>query len=97
VAEVSKDVGILTAIADRMVQYRLPRAKEIKERVDRGEILTDSDIDFLEEVFRDAASIRPLLEKNPQYQEVAASAMALYNDITTKALANQEAKGHRAS
>jgi hypothetical protein len=97
VAEVSKDVGILTAIADRMVQYRLPRAKEIKERVDRGEILTDSDIDFLEDVFHDAAAIAPLLEKNPQYQEIAASAMALYNDITTKALANQEAKGHRSS
>ncbi|MFO8153080.1 hypothetical protein [Guyparkeria sp.] len=92
-AEISRDVGILTAIADRMAQFRLPRAKEIKERVDRGEVLTDSDIDFLEKVFRDAGAIAPLLEKNPEYQEIAASAMALYTEITTKALANQEARG----
>ena len=93
-AEISKDVGVLTAIAERMVEWRLPRAKEIKERVDRGEVLTDSDIEFLEQVFHDATAIGPLLERNPQYQEVAASAMTLYKDITTKALANQEAKGH---
>lgn len=96
-AEISKDVGVLTAIADRMVESRLPRAKEIKERVDRGAVLTDSDIDFLEQVFHDATAIGPLLEKNPQYQEIAAKAMALYTDITTKALANQEARGRHSS
>ncbi len=91
--ETSRDVGILTAIADRMVQFRLPRAKEIKERVDRGEVLTYSDIEFLEKVFRDAGAIAPLLETNPQYQEIAARSMALYTEITAKALANQEARG----
>jgi hypothetical protein len=93
VTEISKDIGVLTAIADRMVNRRLPIAREIKERVDRGEVLMDTDIQFLEEVFHDARAIAPLLEHNPQYQEVAAKAMALYTDITTKALANQEAKG----
>ena len=92
--ETSRDVGILTAIAERMAQFRLPRARELKERVDRGEVLTDSDIQFLEKVFRDAGAIAPLLEKNPEYQGIAASAMTLYTEITTKALANQEAKGH---
>lgn len=91
--DLSKDIGILTAIADRMVQFRLPRAKEIKVRIDRGEVLTDSDMAFLERVVHDAGSIAPLVEKNPQYQEIAASALALYTDIKTKALANQEAKG----
>lgn len=93
---ISKDIGVLTAIAERMVDRRLPRAREIKERVDRGEVLTDGDIGFLEEVFHDANAIVPLLKEYPQYQDIAVNALALYKDITVRALANQQAKGGQA-
>ncbi len=91
-AETPKDIGVLTAIAERMVQWRLPRAHELKERVDRGEVLTDSDIAFLQRVFRDAVAIAPLVERNPQYRPIAVNAMAIYGDITAKALENEKAK-----
>ncbi|TVP88255.1 MAG: hypothetical protein EA347_06290 [Thioalkalivibrio sp.] len=94
-AEISKDIGVLTAIAERMVQWRLPRAQKLKERVDQGEVLTDSDIAFLQRVFRDAVAIAPLVERNPQYRPLAVNAMAIYRDITAKALKNQEAKSTR--
>lgn len=96
-AEISKDVGALTAIGERLVNTRLPRALEIKERVDLGEVLTDYDIRFLEEVFNDAREIGPILSQNPQYQDIAARVISLYKEITTKALENQQREdGNRA-
>lgn len=96
-AEISKDVGALTAIGERLVNTRLPRALEIKERVDLGEVLTDYDISFLEEVFNDAREIGPILSQNPQYQDIAARVISLYKEITTKALENQQREdGNRA-
>lgn len=92
-AEISKDVGALTAIGERLVNTRLPRALEIKERVDSGEVLTDYDIRFLEEVFNDAREIGPILSQNPQYQDIAARVISLYKEITTKALENQQREG----
>lgn len=87
---ISKDVGALTAIGERLVKTRLPRALEIKGRVDLGEVLTDYDIGFLEEVFEDAKEIGPVLSKHPEYQDIAARVMTLYKEITTKALENQQ-------
>lgn len=87
---ISKDVGALTAIGERLVKTRLPRALEIKERVDLGEVLTDYDIGFLEEVFEDAREIGPILSQHPQYHDIAARVIALYKEITTKALENQQ-------
>ena len=39
--EVSKGLGVMAVIAKRMVDENLPRALAIKERVDRGEVLTE--------------------------------------------------------
>jgi type IV pilus assembly protein PilA len=52
-SETSKDLDTLMAIGERMVKISLPRALEIKERVDRGEVATDHDLWFLEEVLED--------------------------------------------
>ena len=51
----------------------------------------DFDIDFLEKVFEDCTSLKPLLDRHPQYQELAARMMNLYHAITTQALANEQA------
>lgn len=92
-SEISKSLGTITVIGERMVKIRLPRALEIKERVDSGEVLTDHDLRFLEEVFEDAHTITPLLAERPEYQDIAARMLALYKEITTKALENQERQG----
>ena len=87
----SKDEGVLTAIVERMQEQRYPRALELKEKVDRGETLEDFDIDFLERVFEDCTGLKPLLDRHPEYQELAARMMNLYHAITTQALANEQA------
>ena len=40
-SEISKDLDVLVVLAKRMAEERVPRALEIKERVDRGEVLSD--------------------------------------------------------
>ena len=85
----TKDAGVLAVIVERMEQQRLPRALDLKAKVDEGGVLDDLDIEFLEQVFADSNELKPLLARHPEYQDLAARMMALYRDITTKALANE--------
>ena len=86
----SKDQGIAAVIVERMEEQRLPRALDLKAKVDEGGLLDDMDIDFLEKVFADSDALKPLLARNPEYQELAGRMMALYHAITTKALENEQ-------
>ena len=90
-AEQSEDEGVILALFERFEKYRLPRALDIKERVDQGEKLTDVDIDFLKEVFEGAKHIKPYLDKHPEYESVVSQTVDLYHQITSKALNNEEA------
>jgi hypothetical protein len=88
-ANETTDTGVLAVIVKRMEEQRLPRALELKDKVDQGGVLDDSDIDFLERVFADCNELKPLLARNPEYQELAGKMMNLYLTITTKALENE--------
>lgn len=90
-SEPSKDAGIIQALVHRFESQRLPRALALKEKVDAGERLSDLDIAFLEDVFRDAQENRHLAEQHPQWQGLVAQALSLYEEITSKALANEQA------
>ena len=86
----SKDQGVITALLERFNTQRFPRAMSIKEKVDRGEVLSDADIEFLEEVFADANDIKRLVDRHPEIQGIAARAIGLYKEITDKALENEK-------
>jgi hypothetical protein len=88
----NKEAGMVQVLAERLEKQRLPRALSLKERVDQGESLGDSDIAFLEEVFRDAAQIRPYLDTHPEWQDLAGRLMHLYKEITDRALENEKQK-----
>jgi hypothetical protein len=90
-AKASKDSGVMQALIERFETQRLPRALEIKERVDRGELLSEADMTFLAQVFEDAQHIRGFIHKHPEWQSMAAAAIDLYKQITDKALANERA------
>ncbi|MGH8471409.1 MAG: hypothetical protein ACREVJ_02890 [Gammaproteobacteria bacterium] len=90
-SELSEDLGLITVLLERLETQRLPRALALKDKVDRGELLDDFDIGFLEEVFADTSNVRPLVARHPEYQKLAARMMDLYKQITDKALQNEKA------
>jgi hypothetical protein len=91
VSEISKETGIIAVLAKRLVDERLPKALALKERVDRGELLNELDLNFLEQVIEDANTVWPLAKNNPRVLEVAGRMMQLYREITDKGLANEQA------
>jgi hypothetical protein len=85
-----KDEGIMLVMLNRLNEVRLPRALAIKEQVDRGEPLGDSEIEFLDRVFEEAVANQSRWEKYPEMSEIISKMAGLYKEITEKALANEE-------
>ena len=88
--EKSEDAGMIAVLIQRFESERLPRALDLKEKVDRGETLNDNDIAFLEQVFEDANTLKPLLDRHDEYHKLVAQAINLYKEITEKGLANEK-------
>ena len=87
---VSKDQGVAISLAERLTKDTLPKAFEIKARLDRGERLEHWDIEFLKELFKHAEQVKPLVDRNPEFQEVYAQVVQLYKEITERALINEK-------
>jgi hypothetical protein len=84
------DTGLIVVLMERFEKQHLPRAQSLKEKVDRGELLDEFDVAFLEEVLTDAHEIKPILDRHPEYQDIAARAIHLYKQITDRAMQNEK-------
>ncbi len=88
----AEDHGVLAVIVERIEEQDLPRALDLKDKLDQGGVLDDMDIGFLERVFADADEFKPLLERHPEHQVLAARLMDLYHAIMVLALKNEAGK-----
>ena len=84
------DTGVIVALLERMRTQQLPRALDIKEKVDAGGSLDEFDLAFLDEVVRDTEDMKPMWDRHPELQEIASKMIHLYHEITAKGLANEE-------
>ena len=84
-----EETGIIVALLERMRTQRLPRALDLKAKVDAGGTLNSFDIQFLEEVFADANNLQSTWERHPELVEIVSKLIHLHHEITTRALANE--------
>ena len=87
-----KDAGIIQVLLERLNAERLPRALDLKKKVDSGERLDEPDMDFLKLVFEDVGGAQKLAEKHPEFQPLVAQLISLYGEITRKGLENEQKK-----
>jgi hypothetical protein len=87
-----RDRGTILALLNRFNKQRMPRAVALKEKVDAGELLNDSDLRIVREVQNESNQIRGLLERHPEYIELAAGAIEMWNEIREKDAENRKAK-----
>ena len=87
--DTSHDAGVIQALLERLNTQRLPRALELKDKVDAGEPLSEYDMRFLDEVFHDTQTIHPLVDRHPECQQLVARMVHLYKEILEKALENE--------
>jgi len=79
-SDISKDAGVIAVLAKRMVEERLPKALAMKARVDKGEVLNDLDLRFLEQIVEDAPKLKPLMDKDARVRDAAATMLGLYKE-----------------
>ena len=86
----SNDAGVIQALLERFEKFRLPMVLELKDKVDSGERLNEREIEYLEQVLKDAHANRALVDRHPEWQKVSAQVVSLYKQITEKALENEK-------
>ena len=91
----SADKGLIAVLMKRFEERRLPRALDIRKRVENGECLSEVDIAFLNKVLEDSREITRLAEKYPDYRKLYSQRAALFGEITQKALEYEEKSSQR--
>jgi len=86
----ARDAGIILALLKRFEAQRLPTLLALKEKVDNSGVLSDADIEFLSRVIDDASRTLPMTEGHPELHNFCTRVVHLYDQITARALENEE-------
>jgi len=86
----SDEDGVILALIERFEKQRLPRLLALREKVDRGELLSGEDIKFLDTVIHDAQQSKQLIDRHPEWHNFCSKVVHLYESITEKALENEK-------
>jgi len=88
--ESTDELGTIYALIERFEKQRLPRLLELKKRVDKGEVFSESDIQLMNQVALDAQRGKRLIDRHPEWQKFCAEVIHFYEEIAEKALENEK-------
>ena len=88
----NSDTGVFAALVLRFERFRLPRILRLKTKVDAGETLSLADISYISRSLEKTCHILPLIDRHPEYQPFAASAVQLYHHVTSRGLENEQSR-----
>ena len=86
----TKELGTMQVLLERLNAQILPRALDLKAKVDRGECLDEQDLASLEALLEDATRNTRLAKDHPELHLLCGRIASLYSEITRKALENKE-------
>ena len=84
------DAATIQAILDRFNHFYLPRVLSLKDKVDAGGCLDSSDTHFLTDEFENSQNTIAIIDRHPEFQDLAARAISLYHHVTEKGLENEK-------
>ena len=86
----AQDKPIFATLVRQLETRSIPRAREIQASLDRGERISDYDIDRLLEIITDTRYIVPVAERHEEYQELVKRVSGLYRGIIEQAVRNEQ-------
>ena len=86
----TRHTGILQSLMQEFEQHRLPRLLRLKDKVDRGEAISEIDIEFLCKELKDAHLMMHLTVIYPELQEFCLTMGHLCKEISDEALENEK-------
>lgn len=89
--EIQRDEIILALMLKHFESRLLPETLDIKERVDRGEALSNRAVEFLEETMREIGQTHSIVDHIPEMQPLYARTAYMFQLITSRALENEKA------
>jgi hypothetical protein len=89
---ISKDEGVIAVLLKRFENERWPRAQALKAKVDKGEVLDEADLDYLELILSDSQQVMGLVQRYPKYAPLAKGIIVMYTDIMSKSQENSASK-----
>jgi hypothetical protein len=81
--------GVLLIAMRRFREVHLPRAEDMRDRVDRGECLTDADLAYLRQTFGECRAVGWHAADMPDWQEICVRVVALYRSLMERAVENE--------
>ncbi len=86
-----KDEAVLETLIERFDKYRLPRLMDIRDKVNQGGVLSEYDIEFLEQAFKDSRQNKHYIEAaDDEIKAIMMKILTIYKEITEKALQNEQ-------
>jgi hypothetical protein len=90
--QLDKELCVITMLLKRLEEDSIPTVLDMRRKVDRGERLTDAEIEYLERILSDAETfgLSRLLEHHPDYSRLVGAFFSLCGQVIESDLRGEE-------